>query len=349
MSQIALIGLPNVGKSTVFSALTNEESQIDIFPFSTNELLISFAEIKDERLRKASIIENSEKIVYPRMQVYDIPLNPSKPLFTPNLFGKLREMDGFVVVLRDFEGNDLDWGEVPKSINEQIEKINIELIIADIEILSNKEKKLIKESKAISEKPKELKTVEKAIELLENGRQLSDYQWESDELSFFSDLSPLTLKPRVFLVNTEEQKSNIEKIFENDNEMVITSAKIEHEISLLNDLEQSDIRKEYKIGKSLLDNLLTSIYKELDLISFFTIGDKESKAWTILKDSKITEAAGKIHTDLEKGFIKADVVGIEDFIEYKGWEGLKKTTKLRLEGKEYVVTDGDVVIIRFSK
>ena len=131
--------------------------------------------------------------------------------------------------------------------------------------------------------------------------------------------------------------------------MVITSAKIEHEISLLNDLEQSDIRKEYKIGKSLLDNLLSSIYKELDLISFFTIGDKESKAWTILKDSKITEAAGKIHTDLEKGFIKADVVGIEEFIEYKGWEGLKKTSKLRLEGKEYVVTDGDVVIIRFSK
>ena len=349
MSQIALIGLPNVGKSTVFSALTNQESQIGNFPFSTSELVTSFAEVKDERLEEASIIENSNKIVYPRLQVYDIPLNPSKPLFTPNLFGKLREMDGFVIVLRSFEGNGLDWGEVPKSINEQIDKINIELIIADIEILSNKEKKLIKESKAIAEKPKELKTVRKALSILEEGRQLNDYEWETDQLSFFKDLSPLTLKPRVLLINTEEQKPNKEEIVNNDYEIVETSAKIEYEISLLNDLEQSDLRKEYQINKSLLDILLSSIYIELKLISFFTVGDKEAKAWTVIKDSKITEAAGKIHTDLEKGFIKADVVGIEDFIENKGWKGLKNSTKLRLEGKDYVVTDGDVVIIRFSK
>ena len=349
MSQIALIGLPNVGKSTVFSALTNQESQIGNFPFSTSELVTSFAEIKDKRLEEASTIENSDKIVYPRLQVYDIPLNPSKPLFTPNLFGKLREMDGFVLVLRDFEGNGLDWGEVPKSISEQIEKINIELIIADIEILSNKEKKLIKESKAIAEKPKELKTVSKALGILEDGQQLKDYEWETDELSFFKDLSPLTLKPRVLLVNTEEQQPNKEEIVKNDYEVVETSAKIEYEISLLNDLEQSGIRKEYQINKSLLDNLLNSIYIELKLISFFTVGDKEAKAWTVVKGSKITEAAGKIHTDLEKGFIKADVVAIEDFIENKGWKGLKNSTKLRLEGKDYVVTDGDVVIIRFSK
>ena len=349
MSQIALIGLPNVGKSTVFSSLTKQESQIGVFSFSTSEMVTGFGEVKDNRLKEAAVIENSAKIVYPKLQVYDIPLNPNKPLFTPNLFGKLREMDGFVLVLRDFDGNGIDWGEVPRSINEQIEKINVELIIVDLEILSTKEEKLLKQSKALAEKPRELKIVEKAINLLGEGSQLKDHKWESDEVSFFKDLSPLTLKPRVLLVNTEEQNINYEQPINNTSEWVVTSAKIEHEISLLPDLEQNELRKEYQMGKSLLDNLLSSIYKELNLISFFTIGDKESKAWTVLKGSKITEAAGKIHSDLQKGFIKAEIVSIVDFIDNQGWNGLKNSTKLRLEGKDYLVTDGDVVIIRFSK
>jgi len=349
MSQVALIGLPNVGKSTVFSALTKQISQIGTYPFSTTDLAVGLAEINDIRLSEASQIENSSKVTNVRLEIHDIPLNPNKPLFTPNLFGKLREMDGFVVIVRDFEGNNIDWGIVPNSVTEQIEKIDIELIIADIEILSNKESRLLKESKALSEKPKELETVKKALHLLNEGTKLSEYSWEDYERSFFKDLSPLTLKPKVLLINTEENRLHEKEFDYNSSEFVTTSAKIEHEISLLGELEQIEMREEYQMKESLLNKLLFHIYKELNLVSFFTIGDKESKAWTIPRDSKITSAAGRIHTDLERGFIKAEVVGIDDFISFGGWKGLKNTTKLRLEGKDYVVRDGDVVIIRFSR
>ena len=213
MSQVALIGLPNVGKSTVFSALTKQVSQIGTYPFSTTDLAVSFAEINDIRLSEASQIENSSKVTNARLEIHDIPLSPNKPLFTANLFGKLREMDGFVVIVRDFDGNSIDWGLVPKSVTEQIEKIDIELIIADIEILANKESRLLKESKSLSEKPKELETVKKALDLLNEGTKLSDYIWEDYEISFFKDLSPLTLKPKVLLVNTEENRFH-EKAFD---------------------------------------------------------------------------------------------------------------------------------------
>ena len=152
MSQIGIIGLPNVGKSTVFTALTKQDSQIGNFPFSTTEIHTAFGEVVDSRLTEAAKIENSQKIVYPKIQLYDLPLSPNKPVFTANVFAKLREMDGFAVVLRDFESSNVDWGDVPQSINEQLEKIKLELIIADLEILNNKEDRLIKESKALSEK-----------------------------------------------------------------------------------------------------------------------------------------------------------------------------------------------------
>ena len=348
MSQIGIIGLPNVGKSTVFTALTKQASQIANFPFSTTETLTAFGEVIDFRLAKAAKIENSEKIIYPRIQLFDLPLSPNKPIFTPSTFAKLREMDGFAVVLRDFEADSVNWGDVPKSINEQIEKITLELIIADLEILNNKEKRLMKESKALSEKPKELLIVQKSIDILESGSQLKDQQWNTQDLSFFRDLSLLTLKPKVYLINTGEDEINKEQTIEGG-EVIVTSAKIEHELSELDVSEESDLRKQYSVEKSLLSSLLSSIYKELNLISFFTVGEKESRAWSIAVDTKISEASGKIHTDMEKGFIKAEVVSIDDFIEENGWEGLKNSIKIRLEGKEYIVRDGDVVIIRFSK
>mgnify|MGYP001166268737 FL=1 len=349
MSQIGIIGLPNVGKSTVFTALTKQDSQIGDFPFSTTEIHTAFGEVVDSRLTEAAKIENSQKIVYPKIQLYDLPLSPNKPVFTGNVFAKLREMDGFAVVLRDFESSSVDWGDVPQSINEQLEKIKLELIIADLEILNNKEGRLIKESKALSEKPKELLIVNKSIDILESGGELKDYNWDTQEFSFFRDLALLTLKPKVYLINTEEEGINNKEKISEEGEVIVTSAKIEQELSELDSSEENDMRKQYSVEESLLSSLLNSIYKELNLISFFTVGDKESRAWTIPVNTKIPEASGKIHSDMEKGFNKAEVVGIDDFIEGNGWEGLKNSIKIRLEGKEYIVRDGDVVIIRFSK
>lgn len=344
--------MPNVGKSTMFQAITKKQVDCANYPFCTIEPNKGIVAVPDERLNKLTEISKSGKTVNVTVEFVDIAglvKGASKGEGLGNKFlSNIREVDAICEVVRAFDDNDIVHVANKISPKDDVEIINYELIFADMETvdrrLDNTAKKL--KSGKTSDVEKEIAVLEKIKKHLADGKLVNELVFEEDEEKLLKELQLLTSKPIIYVCNVKDESDKSDELEQKDK--VVLNAKIELELSELPESERAEYVKELGIGESGLDALIKKAYEVLGLITFFTSGEMESRGWTIKKGAKAPQAAGVIHTDFEKGFIRAEVIAYDDFVKYNGESGARDAGRLRLEGKEYVMQDGDVCHFRFS-
>ena len=359
-----IVGLPNVGKSTLFNALTqSNKAEAANYPFATIEPNIGRVAVPDERLTILSSIGKSQKTIPSFMDFVDIAglvKGASKGEGLGNKFlGHVREVDAIAHVVRCFE--DTNITHVSSKINplDDIDTINLELQLADLESLNNKKTSLEKKLKSNDKESKnKYEVVQKVLSILEKGNQIEINEFKDYEQNYINELNLITSKPTMYICNVDEysiHKGNSlsEKVINlakvNKNSVVLVSASIEAQIAELeSDDEKKEFLNELELDETTLNKVIKSGYNLLNLINYFTCGPKETRSWTINKNTLAPQAAGKIHTDFEKGFIRAETVSYSDFIDNNGESGSREAGKLRQEGKDYVVKDGDVMNFLFN-
>ncbi|MEJ0021582.1 MAG: redox-regulated ATPase YchF [Candidatus Doudnabacteria bacterium] len=346
---VGIVGLPNVGKSTLFNALTKQQAAASNFPFTTIDPNVGVIAVPDERLAKLAALEKSEKIVPTSIQFVDIAGLVKGAAQGEGLGNKflshIREVDAIVQVVRFFESEDIIHVEGTVDPARDIEVINIELMLADLATVNKRLESLGKEIKSGNKEALILKTaLDKIQKALEAGKLAREVSLTEEELRPVKQLQLLTMKPTLYVANTNASKVNPM----NGIEFLPIDVKIESELAELSDEERVDYMKELGISESGLDRLAAASYKLLNLITFITAGPKESKAWTIVAGTKAPQAAGVIHTDFEKGFIRAEIIQWDKLLESQGYAGARDRGWLRVEGKEYVMADGDVAHFRFN-
>ncbi|EKF43589.1 GTP-binding protein YchF [Nitratireductor indicus C115] len=360
-----IVGLPNVGKSTLFNALTKTAAaQAANYPFCTIEPNTGEVAVPDPRLRKISSVTGSKEVIPTRISFVDIAglvRGASKGEGLGNQFlANIREVDAIVHVLRCFEDDDITHVEGRIDPVADAETVETELMLADLESL---ERRTAQTQKRATGKDKEAMTVlpmmEKALELLQNGkpvRLLLD-GIAAEDLKILRGLNLLTSKPVLYVCNVaegdaaegNEHSRAVAAMAESQGAMsVVISAAIEAEVAQLPDAEAAEYLEAMGLEEPGLDRLIRAGYELLDLITFFTSGPKETRAWTVKKGAKAPQAAGVIHTDFERGFIRAQTIGYDDFVTLGGEVAAREAGKSRDEGKEYVVTDGDVMLFKFN-
>jgi hypothetical protein len=362
--KLGMVGLPNVGKSTLFNALTNAGAESANYPFCTIEPNVGIVSVPDERLLKLKEMYEPNKFTPATLEFVDIAglvKGASKGEGLGNKFlANIREVDAIVHVVRCFEGTDVI--HVDGSINPRrdIETIDLELIFSDIELLErriDRTKKLVKgDKKYIAE----VEFLEKLKEHLEAGHSARSFDFTEEESEMIKSTPLLSAKPVIFAANLSEDdfKNNIEtsahyqevcKIAKEEKASVFPiCAQLEAEISDMSDEDKAMFLSELGLEVSGLDRIIKEGYALLGLISFLTAGKDEVRAWTITNGTKAPKAAGKIHTDFEKGFIRAEVVAFDDLMACGSMAGAKEKGLVRLEGKDYVVRDGDIILFRFN-
>lgn len=358
-----IVGLPNVGKSTLFNALTETATaEAANYPFCTIEPNTGIVAVPDKRLKKLSELANSQKVIPAQMQFVDIAglvSGASKGEGLGNKFlSHIREVDAIIHVLRCFEDTEITHVENTIDPLRDTEIIETELMLADLDSLDKQIQNLSKKAKSNDpDAKKDLALMQNLHVLLSDGKPIRSADFDKDKLKKIKTFNLLTSKPVLYVCNVSEEdavlgnkfsKIIFDKAIQENCVSVIISGAIESEIALLNDEEKNEFLADLNLKESGLNRLIRKGFDLLGLLTFFTIGPKEARAWTLKKDSTAPEAAGAIHTDFQKGFIRAETISYDDYLNYKSEQAVKDSGRMRVEGSDYVVQDGDIFHFRFN-
>lgn len=361
--QVGIVGLPNVGKTTLFNALTGAEAEVASYPFCTIEPNIGVVEVPDERLLRLSEMIRPQRTVPTTIKFLDVAglvRGSSHGEGLGNQFlAKIRETDAIAQVVRCFEREDISHVEGELSPLRDIEIVETELLLADLAVVERRLDKALGAGRSGDEKAKRrVQGLEKIKEHLQRGKLARLLSLDEDEEKLMEELSLLTRKPMIYVANVsedaldEKSQERLREIFnkarDNGAEVVIVAAKFESELAQLEPEERKEFLREEGLEESGLDQFIKASYKLLDLITFFTTVGPEVRAWTIKKGTRAPQAAGKVHSDMERGFIRAEVVSCDDLLTAGSVARARELGIYRLEGKEYVVQDGDVIYFKFA-